>query len=522
MATPPREVELKLTFDPADARRIMRRLSRARGKTGPARQSLVSVYFDTPDFALSRNGVSLRVRRVGKKHIQTIKIADREGGALFDRAEWEQDVEGFKPDASAAKGTPVESLLNGQRSTLLRPMFETRIRRTEYRGADDGTAVAVALDQGEIDTGERQSPVCELEFELVRGEPAGLFRLAKKLGELVPLRLCVRSKADRGYEMLRNESDPVDTAADVHLAPTMSSEEAFQVIARGCLRQLIANEPAMCAGNAEALHQMRIALRRLRSAMSVFSELVADAELGRFNTELKWITAELGGARDLDVLVAEVLHPLREQSPQEPGVAAFCRNFAQRRARAHKHAVESVRSARFRALALDVAEWIEIGPWTRNDDDLARLRREQAVALRAADELAGRWKKLTKKSKSPKRLGIAERHKLRIRAKKLRYAVEFFADVFPGKKRAKRCGAALSSLKDLQDALGALNDVATREELMSRAALAKRRKSKGAAARERAFAAGMVVGAQEAGIEHMLAAAESAYAKLLEVKPFWT
>jgi triphosphatase len=173
------------------------------------------------------------------------------------------------------------------------------------------------------------------------------------------------------------------------------------------------------------------------------------------------------------------------------------------------------------AAAAAIAKLTVLPPMRLGVDDLARLRREQPVALRAADELARRWKKLTNKSKPPRRLDVAERHKLRIRAKKLRYAVEFFADVFPGKKRAKRCGATLSSLKDLQDALGALNDVATREKLMSRAALAKRRKSKGTAARERAFAAGMVVGAQEAGIEHMLAAAESAYAKLLEVKPFW-
>ena len=118
-------------------------------------------------------------------------------------------------------------------------------------------------------------------------------------------------------------------------------------------------------------------------------------------------------------------------------------------------------------------------------------------------------------------MSAAERHRLRIRGKKLRYAVEFFADVFPGKKNAKRRNAALSALKELQDALGALNDIATREKLASHVALAKRPRAKERTARERAFAAGVIFGEQEAHVDRMLDAADGAYAKLLKVKAFW-
>ena len=145
----------------------------------------------------------------------------------------------------------------------------------------------------------------------------------------------------------------------------MTSGEAFRSIGRGCLRHLVANQPAMLAGNGEALHQMRIALRRLRAAISAFSELVADDDSARIASELRRCTRQFGPARDLDVLVAEVLAPLQQHSPDEPGVARLCRNIERRRARAHRKASASVQSSRFRSLILDAAEWIEAGKWAR-------------------------------------------------------------------------------------------------------------------------------------------------------------
>jgi inorganic triphosphatase YgiF len=521
MTAAPREIELKLEFNPADAGRIKRHLHLDSEKTRHASEKLVSIYFDTPDRELERAGLSLRVRRIGKRYVQTIKTAAGRAAGLFDRAEWEHDVPGPLPDFARAKGSALEPLLSRQPTDSVRPMFETRIARTQYRVSSHGSLIDVALDRGEIDTGERRLAVSELEFSLVRGELGELFRLARSLAELVPLRLCTKSKGDRGYELVRNDVDPVDRAGDVHVAPAMTAEEAFRVIGRGCLRQLAANEPAMLRHDGEALHQMRIALRRLRAAISTFSTIVADNESERIKAELRWITAELGPARDLDVFISEVLTPLRSQNPREPGLADICRNFERRRARAYKDAAEAIWSARFRMLCLDVGEWVETGSWTRNDDELLRLRREQPITVLACEELARRRNRIRKKGKTLKQLSTAERHRLRIRGKKLRYAVEFFADVFPGKKSAKRRKAALSALKALQDALGALNDIATREKLASHVALAKRPGSKERTARERAFAAGVIFGEQEAHVERMLDIADGAYAKFLSVEAFW-
>jgi inorganic triphosphatase YgiF len=520
MNTLPREVELKLEFDHADAGRIKRRLSLEGRKNGRETQKLVSVYFDTPDLRLQQGGMSLRVRRIGKKHTQTIKSGEQ-GGVLADRAEWEQDIPGPLPDLAAARGTGLDSLLDELTTESLRPVFETRVERTSYRLERRGARIEAALDVGEVDTGENRVPVCELEFELLRGGSEELFQLAKAIGERVPLRLSVKTKADRGYALIRNESNAVAKAEAVRLAPTMTCEEAFRIVGRNCLAQLVANESVMPGGDSEALHQMRIALRRLRAAISTFSEVLADNECERIKGELKWITGELGAARDLDVFVAEVLTPLRQQNPKQPGLGALNRDIEGRRTRAHNSAAEAVRSQRFRTLVLDTAQWLEAGPWTKDNDDLRRLRRHQPVAALAADELARHQRKIRKKGKSLRHLDAPERHKLRIRGKKLRYAIEFLADVFPGKKSAKRRAAALSSLKELQDALGGLNDIAARERLVAEVVLSKRPRSNGRAAPERAFAGGVIFGSQEAHQERMLAAAETAYARFRKVKPFW-
>jgi len=342
--------------------------------------------------------------------------------------------------------------------------------------------------------------------------------VARALGAVAPLRLAIKSKSERGYELINGRGSDAEKAADVHLSPDMTSAEAFRVVARNCLTQVVANEPAMARGDGEALHQMRIGLRRLRAAMSTFSSVARDEKGERIKSELKWIARALSPARDLDVLVAEVMAPLRQQHPDDTGVAEICRDIERRRTQARRKAMTAAGSERFRALMLEVAEWIEAGPWSRDSDALRGVRREQPITILATEELTRRRKKIKKRTKVLQDLSAPERHRLRIRAKKLRYGVEFFADLFAGDKTAKRCAAALSSLKELQDALGALNDIATREKL---AADLARSGSKRGEARTRVFAAGLIAGSQEARVQQMLQKAAAAATEFLEAKPFW-
>ena len=173
----PREVELKLEFDPADRAGIEAhpRLAAAL----PEKQMLVSVYYDTDDRMLQKAQIALRVRKRGDRYVQAIKGMD--GASLFDRPEWEHEIASSEPDLHFAAGTALEPLLTDPVIAALRPVFRTRIERTVYRLSDAGSAVEVALDDGEIEAPSRWAAVHELELELKEGDPADLFRLARSL-----------------------------------------------------------------------------------------------------------------------------------------------------------------------------------------------------------------------------------------------------------------------------------------------------------------------------------------------------
>ena len=307
---PAREVELKLEIVPEDAERLAASSALAASIAPPEEQALVSTYFDTPDFSLHRAGVYLRVRESGGRYTQTVKSA-RPDAELLERFEWEREISGPAPDLDGARNTALEPLLTPERRAALRPVFETRIRRKIYRIEEDGSEIEVAIDQGEVAAGARTRPVSELELELKRGDKKALFRLARRLAATVPLKLEVKTKAERGYELAEGGVAKPEKAAGIDIAPGLAAGEAFRAIAFSCLRQIVANEPATEAGQPESLHQMRIGLRRLRAAIAVFADIVGDDEVEPIKSGLKWITRELGPARDLDVFAADVLAPLK-------------------------------------------------------------------------------------------------------------------------------------------------------------------------------------------------------------------
>jgi inorganic triphosphatase YgiF len=503
-----KEVELKLELDPADVPRIKSAPLLAAESLGQSEeQHLVSTYFDTPDLALSKAGVFLRVREKDGRYFQTVK-AMQSKAELIDRFEWEQEIAGPAPDLKVVDGTPLHSLLTRARRGQLRPLFETRMRRTVRRVVHGDSEIEVAIDEGEIVAGRRGAPVSEVELELKGGDAAELFSLARALSETVPLRLAVKTKAERGFELLSKADVSVEKAGDVEIKPEMTAAQAFRAIARSCLRQIIVNEPAMFGGHAEALHQMRVGLRRLRAAISIFADVVTDGGEEKVKGELKWITQELGPARDLDVFAADVLKPLQKAKPKDAGVNAAVRDFEKRREDAYARAVDSLRSERHRRSLLDLAEWIEVGAWASSETA------QGPIVERAKTELERLRKGIRKRGGDLRHLSAQRRHKLRIRAKRLRYATEFFANTFPGERNIKRRDELLSALKDLQDALGGLNDLETRHGLMNGTG------GEGPAAE---MAAAIPDPAREAASrERLLAEAEKAFARFTEAKSFWS
>jgi inorganic triphosphatase YgiF len=524
MIPAPREIELKLEVEPSDVARIRRRLSQL-SVSEPVSRTLVSVYFDTPRWILREHGLLLRVRRVGRQYVQTVKSADGPAAGLYDRGEWEHPIHGPQPELSWTTETALGPLLHGKLARSLRPLFETRVRRAEYRLARPGAVIAVALDHGTVRAGSHHCTVCELELELARGGARALFSVAAALGNVAPMHLSVKTKADRGYGLLQRKGSPApQLPQSVRAPPTATAGGEFRTIARSCLRELIANEKAVVAGDGEALHRMRIALRRLRAAIGVFSEVLDDRQLAGIESELRWIGGQLGPARDLDVFIAEVVGPLRARHHNDRKTSRICRHFEHRRAVAYRRVAASLQSVRLRHLELDLTRWIEAGPWVTSRTGAAARRRDRPVSKLAVATLTRRRKKLRRTGERLAKLSRKDRHRLRIRAKKLRYAIEFFAALFPGKKRAKRCRETLAALHELQDALGALNDLARREALYAHGALMTAPSGgplSGTGVAPKAFTARVSFAAQATRVAQLLRQAESAFKRFRTVKPFW-
>jgi triphosphatase len=521
--SPPREIELKLDVPTRSLPRLTGS-TLLNGAAMSARKpaSLVSTYFDTNKLKLRRKGLSLRVRQIGRRLVQTVKQENGAGGALLVRGEWDHDIDAKQPDLDAMHDTALAPVLNKKLKRSMKPVFETRVRRKVFQIQSGDSEVELSLDTGTVEAGRKSSPLCEVELELKQGQVIDLFRLAKKLAQEVPAQLAVKSKADRGYALLTGEKAGAVKAVPIGLVPDTDVQSAFQIIARACLHQLLANEPVMLGAEPEGLHQMRVALRRLRAAISLFSDMLTDPQTNALKAELKWIAGELGPARQLDVFLKRVLTPVADRKPHRSGVAVLLPELRQKREDAFARARAAVESPRFRGLVIDTTAWIESGDWMRNPDDLASTLRQRSLAATAAEQLRRRRKSILKRGKHLDQLDSQRRHRLRIQAKKLRYAAEFFAGAFPGKKSSRRREYFVTSLEKLQDALGDLNDIAVHESLSEQLVNKKDHGGNRRGGRvKKAFVAGRLVGREEARIAPLLKAAEEAYEAFSKAKLYW-
>ena len=446
------EVELKLEIASEDAGRF-EMSGLVTGASKKIRQ--ISTYFDTPDHDVANAGFSLRIRRSGKARVQTIKADGASAAGLFIRSEWERAAENDTPVLDYT--TPLPSLLGGKIDAVA-PIFAVEIDRQSWIVDEDGATIELVLDRGEVVVGERRSPVCEIELELKSGDPAALFAFARRIDAAVPIRLGVLSKSERGYR-LTDAAPARVTAEGVILAGDTTAAQALGQIMQSCIRQFRLNETLFLANwNAGALHQARVALRRLRSAFSIFRPMIGDAGID-LRTELRWLASELGKARDLDVLLKRA-----EGGPLHGRIATM-------REAAYDEVCEILSSTRARRLMFDVTAWIATSDWWRTaGGEREGNRPARDFAARALDRYR---RKVKRKGRNLASLDDDARHELRKSAKKLRYAAEFYAGLFERKGEKRRHKRFVKALEALQDQLGALNDLATAPGVLTRLGLAE-------------------------------------------------
>jgi inorganic triphosphatase YgiF len=435
----PREIELKLEIDPGSADRLLEQawLCDDRSEAQPQ----TSVYYDTANGELRGHGFTLRVRSAGDRYFQTVKTLSAAAG-LFERGEWEYEVSGLEIDRQCLARTPLAHF----QSAELEPIVRSEVARRSCRIEADGAELQLDYDEGEMSAGARVLPISELELELLDGDPSEAFRLARRIADREPTKLGVMSNAERGFALSDGRLGKVFKAEPVGVRPGMTIADGFATIVAACIRHFRLNEPLVISRRTpEALHQARVALRRLRAALSLFRTAIADAEFVLLRDELRWFTGKLGDARNLDVFL-ERKHSTSHRARLE-----------HEREEAYDRVVEAMDSRRCRLLMLDIIGWSTLGEW-----------RSHAIAERPIEPYVSRridrlWTKL-RHARHLSHLDEDERHRLRIQAKKLRYALEFVAALHSGERERQKKFA--KGIEDLQETLGQLNDLAVARTLV--------------------------------------------------------
>lgn len=441
------EVELKLALAETDQARFLRHplLREASAKHS---EQLDNIYYDTENLALRRRGIALRLRRKGRLWLQTVKLAGTAAAGLSSRPEWETPYGGHF-DFSAIEDAELRAWL--QRPRLLArilPVCETRFRRNSWTLPAGEGSVLLTLDRGWVIGGGRREVISELELELAAAPVPALFTIAARLAERIPLVPAVLSKAERGYRLHAGSAPSPVKAADIALPDGCTPFEAFATIALACLEHLQQNHHgALHSEDVEYIHQMRVATRRLRAALRLFAPALPAGLRDGLRGPLAGLMRQLGSARDLDVLLGEIVDPVQRALPEEPRLSALASAVTNRRYAVREDVLATLGGAAYGRLLLSALAALHPDPAPEHD---AVLRDFAARRLR---HLARRLRRL---AADARRDDPASLHAVRIAVKRLRYALEFFANV-PGHTRLRGIHVHLAAT---QDVLGKLNDLA--------------------------------------------------------------
>lgn len=449
------EAELKVAVDAAGASRLARLASLpGLSVTAKGDKRLVSTYFDTPDLALRAKGISLRLRRAGRSGEQTVKFSGSFSLGLAERPEFNATYAGRVPDLARFPEDVAAELTKLVDGRPLVPLFSMRVTRKRWDiSTPGGDVVEMALDRGAATAGSRRADIREVEFELLSGDRRALFEVARPALAGIAFHFSTHAKSDLGYALLEGEIGTAEpaTAVDADIDDDMSVEMALQLVLRSCAQQISANVAALRVGNdPEGAHQLRVGLRRLRTALKIFASVMAPGTADALASEARRLSAEVAATRDMDVLIDELVAPL-----DGGDMSALIELLEKRRKAARVRLAAVLADQSLGDFLIDLLAFTEARGWLSMDDI------GQSLGLAApiepfAEHLIGRLRrKVEKLGRDPEALSPDERHELRKRFKRLRYAYDFFEPLMPKSTRRK----LLPRVKAAQDVLGVLNDI---------------------------------------------------------------
>jgi inorganic triphosphatase YgiF len=443
------------------------------------------------------------VRQSGSRFVQTVKAQHSDDP--LKRGEWEAGVSSLAPDQAMATVLLPEELRGALADTVLEPVFTADVHRHARLLDLPGATVEIAFDSGVIKVGEQSEAVSEIELELKSGNPATIYEIALRLAEHGPLRPSIRSKSARGFDLAAGVAPGAEKPRKPRFDPAVSLDETFAIVLRGSLHHLLQAMPAAEDGrNPEGVHQLRVALRRLRAALHLMRPLGTSATLDGLEADARWLAQNLSAARDLDVFLTDTLPEIADACTTVAGFDTL-RALAQRqRDLAYRKLRIALAERRCAAFVLGLGAWIATRGW-RNDVSPDELSRLAAPAIDFAGHvLSERHQKVLKRGRRFRKLSPERRHKLRLALKKLRYSIDFMLPLYGASKPAKKYARRLAGL---QEQLGHYNDIAVTASVLD---------SLGTTSTDAAIAAAAITGWQAhamAGIEDPLREAWRAFTK---------
>jgi len=451
------ETELKLRIAPERLAGLKRHaLLKEHQITRPTTRRLYNIYYDTPKLELHNSEVALRLRRAGRQWLQTLKGGGSVKAGLHQRNEWEMPVRGPALDFSIPQAAELDEHLPKALRKKLLPVFVTDFSRSSRMLLWQGAQIELCMDQGEVRTEQSSIPICELELELKSGQPQQLFELALAILDIVSFELEVVSKAEQGYRLLSGYVDHPVKAVAASLTSTDTLAEALQSLIWSCLLHLQSNlRGAMAGADAEYLHQMRVALRRLRVVLRMAEKLHADEQLSALNQEVAALCVALGRIREWDVLIAQTAQPMCARMAGHKGLQELLSVSERQRNVLHSAMCGETQARELQRLILRFAIWMNGSYW-----------QQQQALPQVRDFAASRLQKLARRfsgsGQNLNKLDATSLHALRIVAKNLRYSAEFFSGLYDRQKAR----SFLAALGEVQDVLGQINDIAVTHRLL--------------------------------------------------------
>jgi inorganic triphosphatase YgiF len=434
-------------------------------KGAGTRQQVVTRYFDRPDWTLHKARASWRTRTIAASHEQVFARAPDDAVGPLESIEWSSRIAGNTPHPEALPMEARESaarLTGGAALEAFAKIESERVRRTLDH---DGATIGAIFDRGEVVVDGRRDQFCELVLELQQGTSADLLRFALELPLGPRLHWSTEGRAERAYHLATQTEAGASKATPVRLDRALSATAAFRRIAWHGLEQLLHNYVLVLRRrDADALHQSRVALRRLRALFSIYAPILADDGWGVLKAELQAVAVALGSARDLDVLIRTLESQDAPADVDQEDVDRLLLQLDRQRSGAYERVGGLLGSASFQKLLFGTAAWVEDGDWLSRLSDEARA---MPVVEFASQVLRRRRKQVEKAARRLATCGPGKRHRLRIKVKKLRYTSDFFASLFTSRRLLFRQQAFSAALEKLQDRLGELNDMAASRDLVA-------------------------------------------------------